>query len=152
MKSIIFFTSTHHGNTRKVANAIAGQLGSELYDMDQLGIPRMDVSTYDLIGLGSGAYRFSLSPKLDRLAASINLKGKKVFLFSTSGNGSNKWHKNVKAVLDRKGAILVDEFCCRGFIDWAFFKWFGGGLNQGQPNDADLADARAFADSLKQKV
>ena len=42
----------------------------------------------------------------------------------------------------------VGEFTCPGFIDWAFFKWFGGGMRKGQPNAEDLANAHAFAESL----
>lgn len=152
MKSIIFFTSVHHGNTRKIAHAIAEQLGAELFDMDERGVPQMDISSYDLVGLGSGVYRFGLSPKLFKLARSIGLKDKKVFLFSTSSSGQEKWHKRFKSVLARKNAVLLGEFVCLGFLDWAFFKKFDGGLNQGHPDEADLTAARAFADSLKKKI
>ncbi len=152
MKTIIFFTSTHHGNTGKIAQAIGQVLAAEMQSLDREDFKLGDVSKYDLIGLGSGVYQFGLSPKLYKLVDQLALKGKKVFLFSTSMSGVDVWHKKIKTGLAEKGAILDGEFVCQGFIDWAFFKWAGGGMNQGKPDATDLANARKFAESLKQQV
>jgi flavodoxin len=152
LKTIIFYTSTHHGNTEKIAQAIGEVLAAEMQSLDHGDIQPGDVSKYDLIGLGSGVYRFGLSPKLYRLVDRLDLKGKKVFLFSTSMSGVDVWHKKIKTRLEEKGAILAGEFVCQGFIDWAFFKWADGGMNQGKPDATDLANARKFAETLKKQA
>ncbi len=149
MKTIIFYTSMHHGNTKKVAQTIGEVLKAEMHFLGNKENAISDVSRYDLIGLGTGIYQFGISPKLYELVKKIDLKGKKVFLFSTSLSGVTAWHKNLKARLAEKGAIFAGEFVCPGFIHWAFFKWFGGGLRKGRPNAIDLANARKFAESLK---
>ncbi len=149
MKTILFYTSTHHGNTQKIAQAIGEVLKAEMHSLDKEGIKTIDVSGYDLIGLGSGIQRFGMSDKLFKLAGQLDLQGKRVFLFSTSASGKDIWHKRMKAKLIERGAIFTGEFICPGFIDWAFFKWFGGGLRKGRPNTSDLANARKFAESLK---
>jgi flavodoxin len=149
VKTILFYTSTHHGNTQKIAQAIGEVLKAEMHSLDAEGVSTIDMYGYDLIGLGSGIYRFGMSDKLFKLVDALSLKGKKVFLFSTSASGIDVWHKKMKTRLAKKGAIITGEFFCPGFIDWAFFKWFGGGLREGQPNETDLANARKFAEGLK---
>jgi flavodoxin len=148
MKTLICYVSTHHGNTLKVANAINDVVKGELVDLDRANPSTVKFEGYDLIGLGSGVYRFTMSEKLFALVNKTDLKNRKVFLFATSASGQSRWFKQMKSKLAERQAIVVGEFMCPGFIDWAFFKWFGGGLRKGQPNAADLENARTFAKSL----
>lgn len=149
MKTIIFYTSTHHGNTAKVAQTIGETLKAEMHDIEKEDVSRLDITKFDLIGLGSGIYGFSMSPKLFDLVEKLDLKGRKVFLFATTASMRNNTRDKMKAALMEKQASLVGDFISPGFIDWAFFKWFGGGLRKGHPDAADLENARKFAESLK---
>jgi len=151
MRAVIFYTSTHHGNTEKVAKVIGGALGAEMHNLENDDVSKVDIRKFELIGLGSGIYAFTFSPKLFELVGRFNLKGKKVFLFSTSASGRLRMHNKLLEALSLKQAQNVGEFTCPGFIDWAFFKWFGGGLRKGQPDAEDLEKARKFAQSLKSK-
>ena len=152
MKAVIFYTSTHHGNTEKVAKVIRDVLGAELHNLEKEDVSGVDISKFDLIGLGSGIYRFTFSPKLFELVRRFDLKNKKVFLFSTGASGRLVFHRKLTEALAVKEAKNMGEFTCPGFIDWAFFKWFGGGLRKGQPNAEDLESAKKFAESLKTKL
>jgi flavodoxin len=151
MKAVIFYTSTHHGNTEKVAKVIGDVLGAEMHNLETEDVSKLEISKFDLIGLGSGIYAFTFSPKLFDLVEKFDLKGRKVFLFSTSASGRLRMHNKLSEALALKQAQNVGEFTCPGFIDWAFFKWFGGGLRKGQPNMEDLENARKFAEGLKNK-
>lgn len=148
MKTIIIYTSTHHGNTEKVAKAIGEVLKADLHSLEKENASSINLEGYDLIGLGSGVYRFNMSEKLFALVEKTDLKNSKVFLFATSASGQSFWFNQLKSKLEEKQAIVVGEFMCPGFLDWAFFKWFGGGLRKGQPNTADMENARTFAKSL----
>jgi flavodoxin len=148
MKTILCIVSSHHGNTLKVANAINDVLKGGLVDLERANPSTIQLDGYDLIGLGSGVYRFNMSEKLFELVEKTDLANRKVFLFATSASGQSRWFEQLKSKLAEKQATVVGEFMCPGFIDWAFFKWFGGGLRKGQPNAADLENARTFAKSL----
>jgi flavodoxin len=147
MKAIIFYSSTHHGNTKKVAKAMGEELGAEMVNVDKAVDVKTDVSGYDLIGFGSGIYAFMHSMELIRLVRKMKLKGKKVFVFSTSASGKTVFHGQLKRALAKRGAELVGEFACQGWVTWAFFGWFGGGA-KGKPDEADLKRAREFAKGI----
>lgn len=51
-KAVIIYASTHHGSTRKLAEAIANQYGIHLIDATKQ--QEADLSAYDLIGFASG--------------------------------------------------------------------------------------------------
>ena len=52
--AVIIYASTHHGNTKKVVDAIAKEFDVELVDATQ--VQEKDLSGYDLIGFASGIY------------------------------------------------------------------------------------------------
>ncbi|MEG0772083.1 MAG: hypothetical protein RR409_02035 [Clostridium sp.] len=59
-------------------------------------------------------------------------------------------HKELRKSLSEKGFNVIEEFACRGFMDYSFTKYFGG-LNKGRQNDEDLRMAREFARVIKNK-
>ena len=59
-RTLILYASTHHGNTRRLAEAMAEAAGAELCDL--LHDPLPDLSGYDLIGMASGIYYGKLHP------------------------------------------------------------------------------------------
>jgi len=150
MKTLIVYESPHHGNTEKVAKAIADVLEAKLVKPKELDISA--VAEYDLLGFGSGIYigkhHKDLFGIVDRLPRHEN---KKAFIFSTSGAGERNIARNHKAMRKKlmgKGFTIVGEFSCRGFSDVGPLKLFRG-VNKGRPNDGDLSAAGDFAKRLK---
>ncbi|MCL2156789.1 MAG: flavodoxin family protein [Methanobrevibacter sp.] len=148
MKSIVVYESVHHNNTEKVAKVIADEIGAELVNVRNFSEFHGNLDEYDLVGFGSGIYFGKIHKNLKKFIESTEHTDKtKTFIFTTSGRGTLKFHKKFKEILDSKGFDIVDEFACKGFDTFLPFKLVGG-LNKGQPNGEDLANARKFAESL----
>jgi flavodoxin len=148
MKTLICYASVHHGNTKKIAEAIAQAIGAELVAAKDLKTKNID--GYDLVGFGSGIY-FSKHHKsvLDAVDALPNVSGKKVFIFSTAGFPAGKFlfHRALKTKLREKGFIIAGDFSCRGLDTYKIFGTFGG-MNKGHPDNNDLNRAQTFAKKM----
>ena len=147
MKSLIIYYSGYKGNTEKIAQCFAKEIGSELINIKDAN--DVDIKDYNLIGFGSGVYRESMSPKLFKLVENMNLRHKNVFVFSTSGVGLKFYNRKLIKLLESKGAINKGSFACKGsFVAQRFTdkKLFGiiGRLSQGHPNDKDIKKAKKF--------
>jgi flavodoxin len=62
---------------------------------------------------------------------------------------TSKFHDELRAKLQSKGHIIIDEFQCKGFNTNSFLRLFGG-MNKGRPNASDLINAEDFAVKIKQ--
>jgi flavodoxin len=145
MKTIIICESVSHGNTRKVADAMAEVFGAKVVRPSEF-----DVSTageYDLIGLGSGIFHGKHHKSLLELAQNLPELKKSVFIFSTSGKGDMGQHKQLGLIVSNRGYSNAGEFICKGWDTWGPFKYIGG-INKGLPNEAMLARARDFAQNI----
>lgn len=147
MKALITYCSDYNNNTEKIARIFAEKIDCELINIRDVN--DINIENYNLIGFGSGVYRESLSPKVLRLVEKLNLKGKNVFVFSTSGVGMKFYNNSLIKLLESKGAINKGSFACKGsFIAREFTnkKIFDimGRLSQGHPNDKDLKKAERF--------
>ena len=80
-RTLILYASTHHGNTRRLAEVMAEAAGAELCDL--LHDPLPDLSGYDLIGMASGIYYGKLHPRIPELLRQIQAAGKQNFLASS---------------------------------------------------------------------
>lgn len=138
-------------NTEKVARTIASNLGAEIKTSKQTD--PSGLSGYDLVGFGSGVYYGNLGKELLEFVDKIpQVVGKKAFIFSTSGRpgkGAAKFHESIKEKLQSKGFTVVGELNMAGFDTFGPLKIVGG-INKGRPNEEDLKQAEAFAQSLKQ--
>ncbi len=150
-RSLLIYVSVHHGNTEKVATAIAVAL-----EADSLRLPEVDVHMirrYDLIGFGSGIY-FGKHHRtlLDFVDGLPVLREKKAFVFSTSGlrrmRFVHDFSKPLLARLERRGFDIVGEFSCRGF-DTFGATMLVGGIQRGRPDERDLDRAASFARTLR---
>jgi flavodoxin len=142
MKTLIVCQSVHHGNTMKVASAMAEVLSADIRKPAEV--------TANDIAFGSGIYNGKHHASLFKLVDSIESSGKgKCFIFSSASICYLKLHQSLKSALAAKGFDVVDEFICRGFMDYDFTKYLFGGINKGRPSSKDLDKARAFALSLK---
>lgn len=104
---------------------------------------------YDIIGFGSGIYRREHHNSLLELINNFEVQNfKKAFVFSTSTVGLKSLHKNMNKILRDKGYDIVDEFSCKGFMNYSFTKFLFGGINKGRPNQSDCEEAKNFAKKL----
>jgi flavodoxin len=147
MKTLIICESVHHGNTKKVADAMAVTLAATVVKPGEVDVSKLQ--EYDLIGFGSGIYMGRMHKNLVRLATEMPALKKNAFIFSTAG-GADKIsnHKALKDILTRKGLSIAGEFTCKGHDTFGPLKLIGG-LNKGKPDAKDLEDARQFAAGLK---
>lgn len=147
MKSLIVYCSDYKHNTEKIAQIFAEKTGSELVNIRD--ISDINLEDYNLIGFGSGVYSEDLSPKLFKLVDKLNLSGKNVFVFSTSGVGMKYYNSKLMRLLVSKGAVNKGSFACKGyfkaseFTDKRLFDIFSR-LSQGHPNDKDFKEAERF--------
>lgn len=150
LKSLILCKSVHHGNTARVAQAMAGVLGAEVAAPEV--VPYNILGQCGLLGLGSGVYYGRMHHGLLEWLRGLPDAPEPTtpaLVFSTSGLPvlAKLWHAPLKKLLARKGFELVGEFACRGFDTWGPL-WLAGGLNRQRPDARDLARAVEFARKL----
>ena len=124
------------GNTRKLAEAIAQEVGTEARDVSEDLTEKADM-LFLANSVYGGLYDPAVGRFLERNAAKIGC----VVNFSTSCTGRSTY-AGVKALAGKLGGRVSDRhFVCKGHI-WIFHK--------GRPDENDLAQARRFAaDAVK---
>ncbi len=136
MKFLVIYYS-RGGKTRKVAEAIAQQLGCATVDLKETP----DVAGVNMLIVGSGAYPWFLNKKLKSFLNGLQPTSKnKAAVFATAGGPNPKVVNVLKEALEAKGYIVVSSFKCRGrflFLNWS------------HPNEEDLENAKTFANDLK---
>ena len=146
MNSLIVCRSRSHGNTERVARAMAEVLGARLVHPED--IAPAEVAQYDVVGFGSGIYGLAFDTDLRRFVGMLPpVDDKAAFVFATSGLGrvvELPVRPRLATLIGAAGYRIVGTFCCRGFDTWTPLRIVGG-LNKGRPDDADLDRARAFA-------
>lgn len=141
MNTVILLASYHHGNTKKLIDAIGEN--NEFTVIDVLKVKNYDLSEFDRIGIASGTYGFNIHEEMINFIKENLPEGKKVFIITTSGMGK-PFTSILKTLLNEKKAEVLGEFNCGGFCDLKLFKWICGGLQKGRPNDMDIVDAVNF--------
>jgi flavodoxin len=140
MSDITVLVDSRGGNTRKVADAIAEELGVKVSD---IGASLPDDTK--LLFLGSGTYGGKPGKNIMKLIESGNLSGRKIALFGTSMNPAGS--KNMIAVMEdavkKKGATVAGTYHCGGK-----FLLF----NRGHPDKADLENAKKFAREMREML
>ena len=135
MKAAVrYYTKT--GNTKKLAEAIANELGVEA-----LPISEPVTQKVDFLFLGNSYYAFNIDPEVKSFVGSLDRKliGKIVNFGSAAM--LNSTYKKVKAEAAKIGVKMDDkEFHCKGE-----FK----GVHKGRPNEEDLKAAIEFARQYK---
>lgn len=142
MKTLIIYKSYHHGNTEKVAKAMAEAAGARLLRLEDAKPGNLE--GFDLIGFGSGIYfgkhHKDLRAFVEKLPQQAN---RQAFVFSTCGSGKTQ-HRTFRELLEKKGFTIKGHFTCKGFDTFGPFLLIGG-LAKGHPDVADLAAAKDFA-------
>ena len=153
---VAYMSST--GNTRKVAEAIYGELkgDKEIKPIKEV----QDIGAYDLSFLGFPTHKEGPDEKEKEILAKLCKNGRSVALFVTHGAPEDapevpEWMEKFKQAAS--GANLVGFFDCQGemaksvlFImkispNKKYREWAKLNNSIGQPNEARLMKARAFA-------
>lgn len=127
------------GNTKKVAEAIAGAVGAKA---QECSVPVPEGT--DLLFLGGSVYGFGLDDHTKSCIESLTAKqAKTVAVFGTSAIVKTG-NEDMKKLLQVKGLHVLDQdFYCRG----AFTV-----MHRGHPNAEDLKQAAAFARTVADDV
>ena len=150
VKTLIIYASTHHGNTKQIASAMAKALDADLGDAVKGPCP--DPSGYDLVGLASGVYFHAFHESVQQYAQTAAFRpGQKVFLADTCGVGYRDYSAGVRKILEGRGVKVLDSFQCRGFDTYGVFGRLGG-IAKGHPNAGDLEQAARFARRMLEKA
>ena len=138
MKAAVCYCSRHHGNTRKVLEAMADEGGLDLIDVTTRQAVRLD--GYDCIGFASGIYGFAFHPAVAAFARPPAGRGRRC-----RSPGS----RAVAEIARSRGCPVLGEFGCRGYDTFGPFRLVGG-IAKGRPDARDLENARAFYRGLRE--
>ena len=134
MKTAVrYYTKT--GNTKRLAEAIAGAL-----NVEALPLSAPITEPVDLLFLGNSYYAFTIDPEVRGFIRTLDkTKVGRIVNFGSAAMMNSTW-KMVKAEADKAGIPMEKrEFHCKGE-----FK----GLHKGKPDAEDLKAAAAFAKSF----
>lgn len=126
---------TKSGNTKKLADAIAMELGTEAKTVDVALDEKVDI-----LFLGSSVYAAGIDDEVKNFVVANKDKIGKIVNFSTAALIPSTY-KQVKKLADECGvAMAEEEFHCRGSF---------GALHKGRPNEDDIKAAKEFAAKIK---
>lgn len=126
---------TRSGNTKKLADAIAGALGVTAKSVDSGPM----TERADILFLGCSYYAFDVDDAVKSFVDTNRAKIGKIALFGTSAMMKSTY-KPMKKVAGAAGVeLLREEFHCRGQF---------GPAHRGRPNAEDCAAAAEFAKKL----
>lgn len=146
MKTAIVYYSQHHGNTKKLIDAIASKYEVTLIDATKDA--DQDLSQYDLIGFASGIYYSKFAGQvLEYAKRNLKTQGKKVFFLYTYGNYQKIYTKDITEVCAARAAEIVGKYGCFGFDTYGPFKLVGG-LKKGHPDEDEVQGAVKFFESI----
>ena len=137
MFEVVYFSAT--GNTRKVAEAIADELGVEAKNIKTVDTVAQDA----FIFLGSGYYGAVLVKPIADFIERNRLQGRKIALFGTSGFGWEKELSIMEKQISNKGVGVVGRFNCFGRFS---------AVKIGHPTSEELDQAKTFARRIADSV
>ena len=141
MKTAIVYYSKHHGNTKKLLDAIAGENGVTL--IDAASQPDVNLAGCDRIGLASGIYYSSFAKQVLSFAEANLPEGKDVFYIYTHGAPGGNFLKAIREIAEKKHCRELGEYRCQGFDTFGPFKLVGG-IAKGHPTEEEIKGAVEF--------
>lgn len=147
MKTAIIYYSKHHGNTKKLLDAIKTASKDEITLVDATSAAAVNLEDYDLIGFASGIYYSKFDKRVLDYAKDHTPNGKDVFFIYTYGAEKTGYTKAIREALAGKNVNILGEYGCFGFNTFGPFKLIGG-IAKNHPDDTDLKNAVSFYDGL----
>lgn len=146
MNTAIIYYSRHHGNTKKLLEAIA-EKHPEVDLFDVTGQPSVDLTAYDRIGFASGIYYSKFQKTLLQFAKDNLPDGKQTFFIYTYGAEKKGYTKAISEAVQTHNAIVLGEYGCFGFNTFGPFKLIGG-MAKGHPDAGEIEKAVRFYEEL----
>ena len=142
MKTAIVYYSEHHGNTKKLLDAIAAKHDVTLINVTKA--PETDLSGYDRIGLASGMYDSSFAKQLLAYAQEHLPEGRDLF---THGAPKGMFLNAVRKIAEAKHCRELGDYHCQGYDTFGPFKLVGG-IAKGHPTEDEISGAVSFYEGL----
>lgn len=146
MKTIILYSSKS-GNTKKIADSMASQVGCNAIRITADSTPpNVDLDVYDLVFVGTGLFAGTPNEDMVRYIGNLNLKTTKIFALFITWGGAPRTDKlalkRLKTLLEGKGQkVLEDHFACYG-------GWKGILMKRGHPKPEEIKAAGEWAKKL----
>jgi len=146
MKTIILYSSKS-GNTKKIADSMASQVGCNAIRITADSTPpNVDLDVYDLVFVGTGLFAGTPNEDMVRYIGNVNLKTNKTFALFITWGGAPRTDKlalkRLKTLLEGKGQkVLEDHFACYG-------GWKGILMKRGHPKPEEIKAAGEWAKKL----
>jgi flavodoxin len=145
-KTAILYRSPHHGNTRKLLDAIAAAVPG--VDLILAGEGEFSPAEYDFIGFASGVYGGKLHRAVRKVLDTMNADGRRAFVIYTCGDSQgSKYGERFLNMLRQKGYKTCGFYFCIGHDSFGPMRLIGG-INKGRPNGEDIQGAVAFYENL----
>ena len=142
MKTAVVYYSHHHGNTKKLLDALP-----EDVTLREAEGKDTDLSAYGRIGFASGIYGGSFAPQVLEFAKKYLPEGKDVFFAATAAMKLKGHFKAIRRVCEGKNCRVLGEYLCQGYNTFGPFKLVGG-TSKGHPTKEETDAFRAFYDAL----
>lgn len=146
MTTAIIYYSKHHGNTKKLLDAIAA-FDDSVTLIDATEQKDVDLSSFDRIGLASGIYFSSFAKQILTFAENHLPEGKDVFYIYTHGAPVGGFLKGIRKIAKKKHCRELGKYHCYGFDTFGPFKAVGG-IAKGHPTEKEIAGAVRFYQEL----
>jgi flavodoxin len=146
MRTAIVYYSQHHGNTKKLLDAISdADISVTLINAAEK--IEVDLRDYDRIGLASGIYYSSFAKPLLNFA-SINLPAQKpVFFIATCGSPRKNYFDEIKQLAKSRDCTDLGSYLCTGLDTFGPFKIIGG-IKKGHPTEEEIKGAVDFYNGI----
>lgn len=144
MKTAIIYYSEHHGNTKKLIDAITTQ-DTTLFDVTKTDTA--DLTPYDLVIFASGIYFSQFEKRVIAFAEKNLPAGKRTALLYTYGAKRDSYTSKITDTIQKKGSTVIGSYGCLGFDTFGPFKLVGG-IAKGHPTADEVEGAVQFVKGL----
>ena len=145
MATAIIYYSQHHGNTKKLLDAICAT--DPEIDLIDVTAGEKDLSAYDRIGIASGIYFSAFAKQVLAYAEEHLPENKPVFFIYTHGAPKGDFLKGIREITKKKHCPELGEYHCQGFDTFGPFKLVGG-IAKGHPTQDEIEAAVRFYQEL----
>ena len=145
MATAIIYYSQHHGNTKKLLDAICA-VDPEV-DLIDVTAGAKDLTVYDRVGIASGIYFSNFAKQVLSYAEEYLPEGKPVFFIYTHGAPKGDFLKAIREITKKKHCPELGEYRCQGFDTFGPFKLVGG-IAKGHPTQDEITAAVRFYQKL----